>query len=139
MWRGFLNCLFLATFMSAAFGVGFVFDRPPTVEADTVAQLGAAFLIAYGVEMSWVVRATNERGGSYETWLGLVTGLALCGLSGIVVAAGLADTGSGTSALREVGFAWSCGAVILLGAMVASTPVLTYEWRRQLATEFDDE
>jgi hypothetical protein len=38
-----------------------------------------------------------------------------------------------------VGFAWSCGSILMLGAIVAVTPVLTYEWRRQMMIEFDDE
>jgi hypothetical protein len=138
MWRGGIQCLLLVTFMAVGFGVAFVSDRPMTTEADTVAQIGAAFLVAYGVETTWVTRETNQRNGPYQTWLGLITGLALCGLSGIVISAWLAG-GSGTSLIRELGFAWSCGSIFMLGAIVAVTPLLTYEWRRQLMTEFDDE
>jgi hypothetical protein len=56
-----------------------------------------------------------------------------------VISAGLASDGSGTSTLREVAFAWSCGSIFILGVLVAVTPVLSYEWRHQLKTEFDDE
>jgi hypothetical protein len=138
MWRGGLQCLFLVTFMAVGFGVAFVIDRPSTNEANTVATVGAAFLVAYGVETTWVTRETNQRSGPYQTWLGLITGLALCGLGGIVISVWLAG-GSGTSVIRELGFAWSFGSIFTLGAMVAVTPLFTYEWRRQLMTEFDDE
>jgi hypothetical protein len=138
LWRGGLKCLALILFMTAWLAWPFILDRPSTTEADSVAQIGAAFLIAYGVETTWVIRETNERSGSYQSWLGLITGFALCGLSGIVIAAGLAS-GSGTSVLRELAFAWSCASIIMLGALVAVTPILTYEWRHQLNTELDDE
>jgi hypothetical protein len=110
MWLGGLQALALASFMASCFGV----------------------------ETTWVIRETNQRSGTYQAWLGLITGLALCGLSGIVISAWIAG-GSGTSTIRELGFAWSCGSIFMLGAMVAVTPLLTYEWRRQLMTEFDDE
>jgi hypothetical protein len=139
MWRGGLKCLALVGGVAAVLGFVFVGQRYPTAEANTLSQLGAAFLIAYGVQISWVVRETNQRNGFYEEWLGFITGLAVCGLSGIAIAAGLADFGLGTSALREVGFAWSCSSIVLLGAIVALAPILIYEWRRQLATELDDE
>jgi hypothetical protein len=139
MWRGGFKAVALILFVTLALGISFVLHRPATSEADTVAQIGAAFLIAYGVETTWVVRETNLRSSSYQTWLGLITGLAVCGLSGIVISAGLASDDSGTSTLREVAFAWSCASVFILGVLVAVTPVLSYEWRHQLKTEFDDE
>jgi hypothetical protein len=138
LWRGGLQCLALVAFTAACFGVTFVIDRPAITKPDMVAQIGAAFLIAYGVETTWVIRETNDRSAYYQQWLGLITGLAVCGLIGIVIAAGLASS-SGTSAAREVGYAWSCASILLLGVIVAVTPVLTYEWRRLLMTEFDDE
>jgi hypothetical protein len=138
MWRGGLQCLATIFVITIRIGVSFVIGRPSLGDADTVAQLGAAFLIAYGVETSWVIRETDERSGSYQTWLGLMTGLALCGLGGIIVATVLAS-GTGTSAAREIGFAWSCVSIFMLGLLVAITPVISYEWRHQLKTEFDDE
>jgi hypothetical protein len=138
MWRGGVKSVTLILLAALPLGVSFIVDRPATTEAGTVAQIGAAFLIAYGVETTWVVRETNLRSSSYQTWLGLVTGLAVCGLSGIVISAGLA-TDSGTSVLCEIGFSWSCGSIFMLGAIVAVTPVLSYAWRHQLKTEFDDE
>jgi hypothetical protein len=138
VWRGGLKSLGPIIVVAAGLSFMFISARVSTDESGTVAQIGAAFLIAYGVETTWVIRETNERSGFYQAWLGLITGFAVCGLSGIVLAAALASS-SGTSDIREVAFAWSCGSILMLGVIVAVTPVLTYEWRRQMTTEFDDE
>ena len=138
LWRGVLKSLGLIILAAAGLSYMFISARPSTTESESIAQIGAAFLIAYGVETTWVIRETNERSGFYQSWLGLITGFAVCGLSGIVLATVLAG-GSGKSDVREVGFAWSCGSILMLGVIVAVTPVLTYEWRRQMMVEFDDE
>jgi uncharacterized membrane protein len=93
--RGCLKSLALIVLVAACLSFMFLSKRPSTREANTIAQIGAAFLIAYGVETSWVIRETNERSGFYQSWLGLITGFAVCGLSGIVIAVALAG-GSGT-------------------------------------------
>ena len=80
MWRGGLRCLIPVAITTASFGFAFVLDRPSTSEAETLAQVGAALLIAYSVTMSWSIGAAGERGAQFESWIGFSTGLAVLGL-----------------------------------------------------------
>jgi hypothetical protein len=139
IWQGAVKCGLLVLGVALCLAPGFLSLRPPFAEADTLAQVGAAFMIAYGVEMSWVVRATSERSRRYEDWIGFTSCLAFCGLLGTIVALAVADSRDGASTLGEIGLAWSCAAIVLLGAVVACTPALSYEWRRQLMTETQDD
>ena len=139
MWRGGLLAILA---VSVSFGALLLIsnrvDPSPSFGA-LLAQIGAALLIAYCVQMSWVVRVTVARNAFYERWIGFVTGLGVLGLSGIAAAVVLADRDAADSVARDALLCWSMASIAILGGLVAFSPALIYDWRRQLFSELDDD
>jgi hypothetical protein len=70
MTRGALRAIVAVGVVSAAVAPNLIAAHASTRIAGLLAQIGAAFLIAYGVEMAWVTQVTVVRNASYEDWIG---------------------------------------------------------------------
>ena len=102
-----------------------------------IAQIGATLLVAYAIEMSWVVKESPTRGSRREGWVGFVTGIGLCSAAGIALAlAFIGKTGS-TGLLGALGGVWMLFSLGFLGLLVAMLPYLLYELARTI--HVDDE
>ncbi|MFT3862719.1 MAG: hypothetical protein QM729_00475 [Solirubrobacterales bacterium] len=116
------------------------FSTSPSPElAGDLAQIGATLLVAYGVEVSWLVKASRARGADRENWIGFVAALAFCGLLGIGVALGLSGLHGSMTWFERCLFAWSVSTLGLLGAFVALSPAISYDWSHALRAEYSDE
>ncbi len=126
-----------------AIGVDLLFSffsaSPSAALAGDLAQIGATLLVAYGVEISWAVKASRARGADHKIWIGFVAALALCGLVGIGVALALSDPHGSLTTPERFLFSLSVGSIGLLGAVVALTPVIAYDWAHSLRAEYTDE
>jgi hypothetical protein len=97
----------------------------------SLAEIGATLLIAYVIEVSWLVRASRARRlEERESRLGALTGVGYAGLLGIGVSLAL----SGQVAahhwvwLDGIGFGFAVGSLAMLGITVVMQPMLTHEW-----------
>jgi hypothetical protein len=112
--------------------------EPSATLCGNLAQIGATLLVAYALEMSWVLKISRRRSRGRENWVGVVSGFGLCALAGIGVALGLEDhAGFGTFA--QLAFSWSAASIGFLGALIAVIPVLVHEWTHTLTVEYSDE
>jgi hypothetical protein len=110
-------------------------DAPPSPALlRTLAQVGVGLLIAYSVAFAGVEKELSGRGSraQHEDWLGFVAGCGICSLLGIataLVAASHREAGHANLADQALLW-WSVGSIGLLGIVVASLPILRYEWRK---------
>jgi hypothetical protein len=98
---------------------------------DSVAQIGATLLIAYVVEISWLVKASRSRDiEERESRLGAFTGAGAAGLIGIVLSMILSGRAEAHRWiwLDEFCFGWVIASLLMLGITVVMRPMLTHEW-----------
>lgn len=103
-----------------------------------IAQIGATLLVAYAIEMSWVVKESKVRGGKRENWVGFVTGIGLCGAFGIALAVGFVGYTGPSTFWGSLGAVWMLASVGFLGLLVATLPYLLYELTHAIKVEYDD-
>lgn len=103
-----------------------------------IAQIGATLLVAYAIEMSWVVKESRTRGSEREGWVGFVTGIGLCSAAGIVLAVAFVGKTGPTSFLEALGGVWMLFSLGFLGLLVAMLPYLLYELARAVHIDPDD-
>lgn len=116
----------------AVFGLTVIASKPTDDLLRSLAEVGATFLIAYVIEVSWIVktsstaRALDER----ESRLGTFIGIGAAALFGIALALGLAERARvhHWNFFDEIGFAWVAVSLVALGAVVVLQPLLTHEW-----------
>jgi hypothetical protein len=120
---GALAALFWLTLRSWA-------PRPSADLLQTMAQIGATLLIAYAVEMSWLLKTSQKRGPNRENWIGFVVGLGGCALIGIVISLGLAERSAVNHWiwLDEWVFSLAVGSLTMLGIVVVLLPDFIYNW-----------
>jgi hypothetical protein len=105
-----------------------------------IGQIGATFLIAYGVEISWFLKESRVRSINREYWVGTVGGIGGCGMLGIAIALGLsAAADSPTTWSTQFAFSWVLISIGSLGGLVALLPLVLYEWSHMLHAEYPDE
>jgi uncharacterized membrane protein YfcA len=104
-----------------------------------LAQIGATLLIAYAVQMSWVLQVSRRRDSDRENWVGLATGIGVCALIGILMALALADHHESLNWLEAFAFGWVVVSNALLGIWIAFQPWAMYHWTHSLNTEYPDE
>ncbi|MGN6276720.1 MAG: hypothetical protein ACTHNP_12440 [Solirubrobacterales bacterium] len=105
-----------------------------------VAQVGATLLVAYAVEMSWLVKRSLKRGGNTERWIGVVVGLGSSGVMGIIITLALVNHPVGSLDLVErFAATWALFSLGLLALLIASLPYFLYEVGHSLNTEYPDE
>lgn len=90
-----------------------------------MAGIGASFFLAYVIEATWLAERFQS-GSRPEFLLGAITGLAVCGLFGVVVSLVFSEQTS----LRNQEFNLWLAAISLgsLGLLVALQPVITHFW-----------
>jgi hypothetical protein len=90
-----------------------------------MAGIGGSFFLAYVIEATWLAERFQS-GSRPEFLLGVITGLAVCGLFGVAVALILSEH----SSLHNQGFNLWLSAISLgsLGLLVALQPVITHFW-----------
>lgn len=111
----------------------------PPETLDAGAQIGATLLIAYAVETSWWLKSSRIRSSNRENWVGYSSGIGVCAFLGVIIALWL-STGSGNlDEIGKLGLAWVLLTLTLLGGLVATLPLLIYEWTHHLQAEYPDE
>jgi putative flippase GtrA len=120
------------------FGLNQLFPEPDQTSA-SLAQIGATLLVAYAVQMSWVLKASRKRGSDRENWVGVTTGVGSCALLGIVVSLALAGHHESYNRLEAFAFGWAVVSSALLGIWIAFQPWAMYHWTHVFNTEYPDE
>jgi hypothetical protein len=121
----------------AGYGINRLFSDPAAVSG-SLAQIGATLLVAYAVQVGWVIQNSRKRGASRENWAGATTGVGCSGLTGIVIALCL-STKHSLNLLEELGFAWSVMSIGFLGLWIAVQPWAMYDMNHRFNTEYPDE
>lgn len=119
----------VAALLAAIAGLGFDLRLSADLPA-AMAQVGAALLVAYAVETSWVLKASRLRTARRRSWVGFTAAVGSAGLLGIAVCLVLAEDGGVSGLLAEVAFLWSAVSLLLLGLIVALAPFFAFEWSR---------
>lgn len=139
--RGFVETIGWIAVATSASSLSLLWARPhvPPETFDAGAQIGATLLIAYAVETSWWLKSSRIRSSNRENWVGFTAGTGACAFLGVVIALWL-STGTGDlNALETLGFAWATMTLLLLGGLVATLPLLIYEWTHHLQAEYPEE
>jgi hypothetical protein len=134
LWRGFADGTAddLVLWVMVALATAFV-PMPSDQLFRDIAQIGATLLVAFAVEVSWLLKVSDEDSRRREEWVGLVTSSGVSGLLGIAMAlvlAGRLEAGY-SGWVEHLVFAWVVASIGMLGAAVALQPLLTYSWRRE--------
>jgi hypothetical protein len=137
--RGFFEAVFVIFFASVAAGYGInrLFSNPSAV-SDSLAQIGATLLVAYAVQVGWVIQNSRTRGSNRENWAGVTTGVGCSGLIGIAIGLCLSSKES-LSLVEEFGFSWAVMSVGFLGLWIAIQPWAMYDMHHRFNTEYPDE
>lgn len=143
---GFISGLTFVSLLSALGAAGNLLadlDVDPSPELlRTMAGIGASFFLAYVIEATWMATKPKfMRNNSTEgdAFMGFVTGLAVAGLAGVVIALILSDNRPmNREFLREFTLWWSIVALVSLGFMVAMQPTLAHVWTSRLQSEAGD-
>jgi hypothetical protein len=105
-------------------------DLEPSPELlRTMTGIGASFFLAYVIEASWLAeRFKNDKRS--EVFLGVITGLATCGLAGVFLALVLSERAPAENFGRteDIYFWWSMVSLGALGLLVAFQPAITHTW-----------
>jgi hypothetical protein len=142
MGRGFLAAVSGTLAPSAGLFVFLVSYVEPEIEPSIfgdLAQVGATLLVSYAIEISWLLKESGARSARRENWVGFVAGVGCSGLAGIASALVLAGHHGRLTWIEEMAVAWSFLSLLMLGFLVASLPLLIYEWAHDLRTEYSDE
>ncbi len=124
---GVVGCFGLAVLLLVAFAD----PRPSAGLLENLAQVGATLLIAYVVEISWLVKAARSTSAEErENRLGAFVGVGASGLIGIGLALALVERASigQWSGLNDLEFGWVVGSLSTLGIVVVLQPILVHEW-----------
>lgn len=97
-------------------------------------------MVAYAVEMAWLVKHTRTRGDKTKKWIGVVSGLGSCGVIGIIFAVALLDHhGTPMNTGERFAATWSVFSLALLAGLVGVLPNYLYEIGHDLTTDYSDE
>lgn len=114
-----------------AYVVSLVFsDLSPSTEVlRTIAGIGGGFFLAYVIEATWLAERFSNSARN-ENLLGVMTGLAVSGLTGVILTLFLSETASGASltGTQNFYFWWSFISLGFLGLLVALQPALIHFW-----------
>jgi len=118
----------------ASLGGSFFLGAIPPASAEllqSLATVGAIFLVAYVVEVVWMVPRMG-RGEEFEEWLGFLVGAAIAGLLAIAVALLGAEhrVAGHANSLDDLGLAFVVVSLTILAGCVVLQPLL--------ARRFDD-
>lgn len=119
--------------------VAWIDPEIPAETFDAAAQIGATLLIAYAVETSWWLKMSRVRSGKRENWVGYASGIGSCGFIGVCFALILSINPLNLSWIETFGATWAFFTLALLGGLVATLPLLIYEWTHHLQAEYPDE
>lgn len=139
--RGLIEPVAGAAVVAAVMAVtGHRYTSDPSADlCSSLAQIGATLLIAYAVQMSWVLENSRKRGATRENWVGFTCGIGLCSVVGIGLALILSDHGGPLGWLADYGFSWSIVSLAFLGGWIAFQPWAMYDWTHWFSTEYPDE
>lgn len=105
--------------------------RPTPDMLQAAGQIGATLLVAYAIEISWLMRASRRRSlEEREVRLGAFTAIGAAAALGIafsLVLTGRAEAGNWT-AVDGLGAGWVAASLIWLGVLVVMQPWVTHEW-----------
>lgn len=140
--RGFLGATLLV--LVSSFGllplISSASVEPSAELLRALGQIGATLLIAYAVEVSWLLKVSRARSERRATWVGYVSAIGTFGLIGIALALALSEHGASSySLIAQFALCVALFSLLLLGALVALLPLLVYEWAHASRTEYPDE
>jgi uncharacterized membrane protein YfcA len=139
--RGFIETVAMISSATLVTVPGLLFLDPaiPRETFDAAAQIGATLLVAYAVETSWWLKSHRIRNSNRENWVGYTSGIGACAFLGVIVALGLSIGSGDLNGIQTLGLAWSALTLTVLGALVATLPLLIYEWTHLLQAEYPEE
>lgn len=125
--------LALLSVAAASLGCAFTLSTLPAASPEllnNVAVIGAALVIAYAVEATWLSQRAAI-GDEYEEWLGFLAGAGIAGLAGVVVALLVSEhlAAGHESFLDDLGVAWAAVSLTILGVVVVIQPLLANRFR----------
>ena len=117
----------------ATLGAAFFLSTLPAASPEllrTVALIGAALVIAFAVEATWLAERVGQ-GDEYEEWLGFIAGAGIAGLIGVVVSLLVAEhlAAGHESLIDDIGVAWSTVSLTILGVVIVIQPLLANRFR----------
>ena len=129
--KGVLLALFsvaVATIGGALF-LGAIPPASPEL-LQSLATIGAIFVLAYVVEVVWMIPHMG-RGEEFEEWLGFVVGTGITGLIAIAVALlGIEHRVAGHSnSLDDLGLSFVVVSLTILAGTLVSQPLLAHRFR----------
>jgi hypothetical protein len=105
--------------------------RPDEGLLEALAGIGSTLLIAYVVEVTWLVHASSSRPlEEREKRLGALTGIAGSAFIGVGLAIALAARvhAGHWLLIDRLGFGFVLGTLLMAGIFVVMQPVLAHEW-----------
>lgn len=128
--KGLLLALFSVAVASigGAFFLGAIPPASPEL-LQSLATIGAIFVVAYVVEIVWMVPRMG-RGEEFEEWLGFMVGAGIAGLLAIAVALlGAAHRSAGhANSLDDLGLSFVIVSLVILAATVVLQPLLAHRF-----------
>jgi hypothetical protein len=126
--KGIANALFAIA--AASLGGYFFFNTIPLPSPDllrSVATIGGTLLLAYIVEVVWLVQRV-EQDDEFEEWLGFVTGAGIAGFLGVVFALLLSAhrLAGHANFIDKIGTAWTAISLLILGGVLVLQPLLAH-------------
>jgi len=134
--KGVLEGIWIVTLTAGfLFALLTVAPHPSPELLRDIASLGGALVLAYVVEMTWLVQVKKRD----EKFVGLATALGVAGLAGtflMLLLAAHRQAGHG-NVLDTIGFSWALASLILLGLIVTIHPLLVYRLSGNDSEEVD--
>jgi hypothetical protein len=122
-------CAVVFASVGGAFFLGAVPPASPEL-LRSLATIGAIFVLAYVVEIVWMVPRLG-RGEEFEEWLGFVLGAGIAGLVAIAVALlGVEHRVAGhANSLDDLGLSFVVVSLVILAGTLVSQPLLAHRFR----------
>ncbi|MET0558298.1 MAG: hypothetical protein ABW065_06465 [Solirubrobacterales bacterium] len=105
--------------------------RPSAATLESTAQIGATLLVAYALEISWLIRASRRRPlAERQDRMGAFTTMGAAAALGIAISLALAEQSlrHDWTWLDRFGFGWVVVSLFVLGLMIVMQPWMTHEW-----------
>jgi hypothetical protein len=124
------SVVFLASLGFAVF-VAALSVRPDADTLRSAAEICATLLIAYAIEVSWLIRASRRRDiEERESRLGAFTAVGAAAALAVLLSLVLSDRVEAGHwiLVDDFGLGWVIASLILLGTIVVMQPWVTHEW-----------
>jgi hypothetical protein len=117
--------------LAATVAVTFGSVRPSAGTLRSASEICATLLIAYAIEVSWLIRASRRRDlEERESRLGAFTAVGAAAALAVLFSLILADRleAGHWILIDDFGLGWVVASLFMLGIMVVMQPWMTHEW-----------